>query len=374
MRLLIAVPEQSDDLLRETSPQVGEQVRRLLDFPKESAGRLMSEKFVQTRPEMTAGETLELLRRVHGQTETFTDLYVTDEDGHLEGVVSLRDLVLAQPKQQLREFMTRDIVSVSPIEDQEIAARLMAHYNFLALPVVENGRILGIITVDDIIDVLIEEGTEDQLRFGAVEPGILNQPYFTTPIWRVVRSRVGWLVLLFVAETATGTVLRHFEDELAKVVALSFFIPLLIGTGGNTGAQTVSTIIRGLALKEIRVRDTMRVIIREFWSGLLLGVTLGVIAFGRAELWGSGTQLSLVVALAILAICTWANTIGSLIPLVAQRFKIDPALVSAPLITTLVDARVSNLPPDREGPTLCFKMIMRGMPSFSGFRYEYAIS
>jgi len=124
----------------------------------------MSEKFVQTRPEMTAGETLELLRRVHGQTETFTDLYVTDEDGHLEGVVSLRDLVLAQPKQQLREFMTRDIVSVSPIEDQEIAARLIAHYNFLALPVVENGRILGIITVDDIIDVLIEEGTTQYLE------------------------------------------------------------------------------------------------------------------------------------------------------------------------------------------------------------------
>ena len=338
MRLLIAVPEQRDELLQETTPPVARQVRRLLDFPKESAGPLMTEKVVQTLPVMTAGETLEHMRKVHGQTETFTDVYVTDEDGHIEGVVSLRDLVLAQPKQQLREFMTKDIVSVSPTEDQEIAARLIAHYNFLALPVVENGRILGIITVDDIIDVLIEEGTEDQLRFGGVEPGVLNQPYFTTPIWRVVRSRVGWLVLLFVAETATGTVLRHFESELAKVVALSFFIPLLIGTGGNTGAQTVSTIIRGLALKEIRVRDTIRVIIREFWSGLLLGVTLGVIAFARAELWGSGTQLSLVVALAILAICTWANTIGSLIPLVAQRFKIDPALVSAPLITTLVDA------------------------------------
>ena len=338
MRLLIAVPEQRDELLAETSAPIAQEVRKLLDFPKESAGRLMTEKFAQTRPTMTSAETLELLRKVHGATETFTDIYVTDEDGHLEGVVSLRDLVLAQPKQALREFMTKDIVSVSPIDDQEIAARLISHYNFLALPVVENGRILGIITVDDIIDVLIQEGTEDQLRFGAVEPGVLNQPYFTTPIWRVVRSRVGWLVLLFVAETATGTVLRYFEDELARVVALSFFIPLLIGTGGNTGAQTVSTIIRGLALKEIRVRDTVRVIIREFWSGLLLGVTLGVIAFGRAELWGSGTQLSLVVALAILAICTWANTIGSLIPLVAQRFKIDPALVSAPLITTLVDA------------------------------------
>jgi magnesium transporter len=338
MRLLIAVPEQRDELLEETSPAVAESIKTVLEFPKESAGRLMTEKFVQARPIATAGEMLEHLRKVHGETETFTDVYITDEDGHLEGVISLRDLVLAQPKQQLREFMTKNVVTIAPTDDQEIAARLISHYNFLALPVVDQGRILGIITVDDIIDVLIAEGTEDQLRFGAVEPGVLNQPYFTTPIWRVVRSRVGWLVLLFVAETATGTVLRHFEDELARVVALSFFIPLLIGTGGNTGAQTVSTIIRGLALKEIRLRDTIRVVIREFWSGLLLGATLGLIAFGRAELWGSGFQLSLVVALSILAICAWANTIGSLIPLVAQRFKIDPALVSAPLITTLVDA------------------------------------
>ncbi len=337
-RLVLAVPQQRDELLEETSPAVAQQVRKLLDFPKESAGRLMTEKFVTVTPGMTAQTALDHLRRVHLDAETFTDTYVVDEDGHLEGVVSLRDLVLAQPKQQLREFMTKDVVTVAPTDDQEIAARLISHYNFLALPVVEQGRILGIITVDDIIDVLISEGTEDQLRFGAVEPGVLNQPYFTTPIWRVVRSRVGWLVLLFVAETATGTVLRHFEDELARVVALSFFIPLLIGTGGNTGAQTVSTIIRGLALQEIRLRDTLRVVVREFWSGLLLGATLGLIAFGRAELWGSGYQLSLVVALSILAICAWANTIGSLIPLVAQRFKIDPALVSAPLITTLVDA------------------------------------
>jgi magnesium transporter len=210
--------------------------------------------------------------------------------------------------------MIKDVVTVAPTDDQEIAARLIAHYNFMALPVVEQGRILGVITVDDIIDVLIEEGTEDQLRFGAVEPGVLNQPYFTTPILRVVRSRVGWLVLLFVAETLTGTVLRHFEGEIAKVVALSFFVPLLIGTGGNTGAQTVSTIIRGLALKEIRLRDTLRVLLRELWGGLLLGVSMAVIAFGRSELWGSGYQLSLVVALSIFAIVIWANTIGALIP------------------------------------------------------------
>jgi magnesium transporter len=337
-RLMIAVPDEQEDLLEKTTPQVAREIRRLLTYPRESAGRLMTEKFVHVSPTLTADETIDHLRRVHSDTETFSDLYVTDDDGHIEGVISLRDLILAQPKQQLREFMIKDVVTVTPTDDQEIAARLIAHYNFMALPVVEQGRILGVITVDDIIDVLIEEGTEDQLRFGAVEPGVLNQPYFTTPILRVVRSRVGWLVLLFVAETLTGTVLRHFEGEIAKVVALSFFVPLLIGTGGNTGAQTVSTIIRGLALKEIRLRDTLRVLLRELWGGLLLGVSMAVIAFGRSELWGSGYQLSLVVALSIFAIVIWANTIGALIPLAAQRFKIDPALVSAPLITTLVDA------------------------------------
>ena len=198
---------------------------------------------------------------------------------------------------------------------------------------------LGIVTVDDVIDVLVSEGTEDVLRFAGIESGPeLDQPYFSVPLLRVVRRRVGWLLLLFLAETFTGSVLRLFESELARVVALSFFIPLLIGTGGNTGAQTVSTLIRGLALGEIRPRDAWHVVLRELWSGLLLGLILGSVAFGRALLWGSSYPLAAVVGLTIIAICTWANTIGSLIPLVAQKIGIDPAVVSAPLITTLVDA------------------------------------
>src|SRR5574341_1509469 len=198
---------------------------------------------------------------------------------------------------------------------------------------------LGIIPVDDVIDTLVAENTEDMLKFGGLEGGgTIDQPYFTVPIPLVIRKRVGWLLLLFVAETFTGTVLRFFESELARVVALSFFIPLLIGTGGNTGAQTVSTLIRGLALGEIQIQDVWRVIRRELFSGLLMGILLGAVAFGRALLWGTSTSLALTVGLAIVAICTWANTIGSLIPLIAHRFKIDPAVVSAPLITTLVDA------------------------------------
>ena len=163
-------------------------------------------------------------------------------------------------------------------------------------------------------------------------------PYFLTPLLRTVRSRLTWLILLFVAETFTGTVLRIFEDELAKVVALSFFVPLLIGTGGNAGSQTVSTIIRALALGEVRVRDVLRVIRREVSAGILLGVLLGVIAFGRALLWGVHADLALCVATTILVVCIWANAVGAAIPLIAQRLGIDPTVISAPLITTLVDA------------------------------------
>jgi magnesium transporter len=309
-----------------------------LKYPENSAGRLMTDKFVKVPLAMTAGEVLERVREVGEDVETVNDLYIFDDKDYLIGVVSLHRVVLARPDTPVRDIMAIKVISVPPTEDQETVARLVAHYDFNAIPVVLGGRMFGVITVDDVIDVLIEEGTEDQLKFGAVEAGVIDQPYFTTPIWRVVRSRVGWLLLLFVAGTLTGTVLRTFEGELAKVVALSFFIPLLIGSGGNTGAQTVSTIIRGIALKEIQLRDTLRVVVRELGSGLLLGALLGVIGLIRAWIWGSGGELSLVVALTLVAICTWANTIGALIPLLAQRLKIDPALVSAPLITTLVDA------------------------------------
>jgi magnesium transporter len=196
---------------------------------------------------------------------------------------------------------------------------------------------LGIVTVDDVVDVLVEENTEDVLRFGGVEVGA-DQTYFSVPIVKRIRQRIVWLLLLFLAGTLTSGVVRLFEDELAELIVLSSFIPLLIGTGGNTGAQTVSTVIRGLALGEIRLRDSWRVLTRELGNGLLLGLLLGTIAFVWVYLWGHGAALACVVGLSIVAICTWANTIGSVVPLVARKAGIDPATVSAPLITTLVDA------------------------------------
>ena len=334
------VPKRRDELLAAMSPRQAAEVETLLGYPPESAGRMMTEKFGRLEKHMTAGEALAYVRRVKKKVETVTDLYVVDEDERLTGVVSLRDLVTASPGQRVDKLMNTRLVTIAPEKDREEVARLISHYDYLAIPVVAPDlKMLGIIPVDDVIDVLAAENAEDILKFGGMEGGVaIDQPYFTIPIFTVIRKRVGWLLLLFLAETFTGTVLRYFEDELARVVALSFFIPLLIGTGGNTGAQTVSTLIRGLALREVKFSDIWRVIAREALSGLMIGVLLGLIAFGRSLLWGSSTQLAMTVGLTILAICTWANTIGAMIPLLAYKLKIDPAVVSAPLITTLVDA------------------------------------
>jgi magnesium transporter len=333
------VPERQLELLKAMEPRDAAEVRSLLSYPPQSAGRLMTDKFVRVRPDMTAAEAVAYLRLIDPEIESFSDLYVLNPAQQLLGIVSLRAVITAASERRLSEIMNPDIVTVPPEIDQEQVARLVARYDVLALPVVGEGRMLGIITVDDVIDVLLSEGTEDVLRFGGVGSGDgMEQPYFTVPIPRVVRKRIVWLMLLFLAGTLTGSVLSAFENELERMVMLSVFIPLLIGTGGNTGAQTVSTVIRGLALGEIRSRDTGRVILRELFSGLLLGSLLGCVAFGWTLLWGYDAQLAAVVALTIVAICVWANVIGSLVPMAAQKFGIDPATVSAPLITTLVDA------------------------------------
>lgn len=339
-------PEQAQEILenlQERAPEDAAEVRELLSYAEKTAGRLMTDRYIRIRPDMTAEESFAAIRRSDPEIETLTYLYVVEQTPSgrelLYGVLSLRQLVLAEPMDHVDAVMTRDPITVTVDTDQEEVARIISKYDFGAVPVLDRqGALVGIVTVDDVVDILVQEQTEDALKQGAVEPGVLDAPYFSVPITRVVRSRISWLILLFVAETATGYVLRGFESELQRVTALSFFIPLLIGTGGNTGAQTVSTIIRGMALKEIAWKDAGRVLLRELGSGFLLGLLLGCIGLVRAYFWGSGWQLSVVIGLSVLCICTWANLIGSLIPLVAQKFKVDPALVSAPLITTLVDA------------------------------------
>ena len=327
-------------VLLKLRPIVLVEVEHLLEYPAHTAGGIMTSEFVRLDPTMTVGDALKHFRAVAGDKESIYACYVLEPGSwRLLGAVSLRDLVMAELQSLVAEVMRRNPITVAALEDQESVAHKIAKYNLLAVPVLEqDGRVVGFVTMDDVIDVLIEEQTEDIMRMAAVEPGALDRPYFDNSIARVVRKRVGWLLLLFVAETFTGTVLRYFESELAAVVALSFFIPLLIGTGGNAGSQTVTTIIRGIALGEIRMREGWRVLGRETSIGAAIGVLIAVVAFARALLWGSSIELAVTVSISVLVICAWSTTIGSLIPLVAHRMRIDPAVLSAPLIATLVDA------------------------------------
>lgn len=333
------VPELQEELLAAMEPEYADELERLLEYPPQSAGLLMTDMFVRIKKDMTAADAIIQVRSADDDIETITDLYVLADDRTLLGVLSLRELITAPPESRIEDIMNDQVIAVPPEMDQEMVARLVSRYDFLAIPVVDaHGKILGIITVDDIVDVLIEESNEDMLRFAGVGRDSADQPYFTVPLRRVLRSRFGWLLLLMVAATLTDSVLRLFDAQLAAVVTLSFYIPLLIGTGGNTGAQTVSTIIRGLAVQDIRFRDGFRVFRRELLAGFLLGLALGVVAGIRVYLWDGSIELGLVVAIAIIAICTWANVIGALIPLFANKLGIDAAIVSAPMISTLVDA------------------------------------
>ncbi len=314
-----------------------EEVRPLLLHPDDSAGGLMTSEFLALRQRMTAADALQAIRQWQPDDDDINYLFVVDALAALVGVVSLRQLIVADPKEKLQDIMRTDVISVPAGTDQEECARIMAHYDLTALPVVNGGnRLIGVITIDDVIDIIEDETTEDIQRFGGAEP--LDQPYLATQISTVFRKRIGWLLLLFVTESLTGTVLRHFQDELSSVVALSFFVPLLIGTGGNAGSQTTSTIIRALAVGEIDLGDALRSMWHELRIGLLLGLGMATIAYFRALTWGSAQGLALTVALAIFTIVVWANGLGAFLPILAARLKIDPTVVSGPVMSTLVDA------------------------------------
>jgi magnesium transporter len=327
-------------ILPKLSAEMRKELEGLLQYPAHTAGGIMTTEFVQLTPSMTVGEALKHIRSVAREKESIYACYIMETGtGHLVGAVSLRDLVMADLEKPVTEVMRRKPVTVNALDDQEVVAKKIAKYNLLAVPVLEkDGSVVGFVTVDDVIDVLVEEQTEDILRMAGVEPGALDKPYFDNPIFRVVRKRIVWLLLLFVAGTLTSAVLHRYQDELAAVVALSFFIPLLIGTGGNAGAQTVMTVIRSLALGEVGVKHAWRVVLREATTGMIVGLMVAPVAFGQALLWKVPFELALTVSVTMFAICIWSTTVGSLVPIAAERFGVDPAVLSAPLITTLVDA------------------------------------
>jgi magnesium transporter len=327
----------SDVILVQMEPEEAQELRELLAYPAESAGGLMTPAIVSISPTLRADQAISALRKVAESAETVNYVYVTDPEDHLLGVLSLHRLVLTNPDTLVRDLMFGRTITVQVTADQEEAARLLTENDLLALPVVDDqNHILGIITVDDITDVLEREVTEDIERIGGSAP--LSEPYLRARPALLYRKRIVWLFVLFMAQFLTVSIISHYDSLLADVTVLSFFIPILIGTGGNIGSQTVTTIVRALAIGEISPHHTMRVLFKEASTGLMLGATMAVLMFVRALLTnGADARVGLVVAITVFTIGLWAATVGSILPIVLNRFRVDPAVVSAPFISCLVD-------------------------------------
>ncbi|MGW8317724.1 MAG: magnesium transporter [Candidatus Promineifilaceae bacterium] len=314
-------------------------VRELLSYADQTAGRLMTRNVAALRRHWTAQEATEYLRSLveADEAETIHYLYVVDRFAHLIGVVPIRALMLAPRNQRIESIMIRDLITVPVTADQEELAEIVSRYDFVAVPVVDGeNHLSGVVTVDDVLDILEEEATEDIQRLGGSEP--LAQPYFAASTWRVVAKRLVWLLPLFAASVLTDTVVSSFSSLVTVFVSLSIFVPVVSGTGGNAGSQTVATIIRAIAVGEVRLSDLGRAWLREATVGIVLGLVLGLAGYARALVLGAEQSVALVLGLTLPIVVVWANTVATLVPLVAQRFRIDPTVVSAPMITTIVDA------------------------------------
>jgi magnesium transporter len=345
--LVQAAPaEEREGLLALLDDVARREVGALLAYAEDEAGGLMNPRFARVRPDATADEAISYLRRQarDRDAEAIYYAYVLDEEQRLLGVASFRDLFAAPPDRRVREVMRTDLVSVSDDMDQEEVSRVFAESDLPAVPVVDRqGRMKGIVTVDDIVDVVAEEATEDIQKFGGVEA--LGKPYLETPFADMLRKRAGWLAVLFVGEMLTATAMAFFEDEIARAVVLAVFLPLIISSGGNSGSQASTLVVRAMALGEVRLRDWWRVAGREIATGLALGLILAAIGFLRIVVWerighvyGEHYLLvALTVAVSLVGVVVVGTMAGSLLPFLLRRLGLDPASASAPFVATLVD-------------------------------------
>ncbi|MBD2392854.1 magnesium transporter [Cyanobacterium aponinum AL20118] len=326
-------------ILEQLSPEERQATNLILGYEEDTAGRIMTPEYISLKQNLTVEQTLEKIRSLAPNSELVYYMYVVDQSRHLVGIVSLRDLVLHEPQQTLENIMTKDVIYVKTDMDQEEVARLIQRYDLLALPVVDKElRLVGIVTVDDVIDVLEQEATEDIYALGAVSSDGDN--YFQTNLFTVARRRVTWLLVLLLTNTVTGSIIGAQEDVLTQVTVLAAFIPLLIGTGGNIGTQSSTVVIRGLSTDEISDLGPAKVVFREAIAGLLLGLILGLLATIWAYLLPQTDKniiVSLSVGISLIAISTLASISGSALPFIFRRLGLDPALMSAPFITTAVD-------------------------------------
>lgn len=340
-RLLNEMPAKvAKQLLRNLPPDRREATLLLLGYAPGTAGRIMIPEYISLRAQMTVAEALDKIRRVGLHRETIYTLYVVDEGRCLKGVLSLRDLVLAAPEQKVADLVEGDVISVRTDTDQEIVARLIEQHDLLAIPVVDlEDRLVGIVTVDDALDVLDRETTEDFQRLAAMtsSPATGEQYFRLRAGWRIWR-RLPWLLALAVAGTVSGSVIAVYEDALTTIIALAFFIPMIMDTAGNTGAQAVTLAVRGLATGEIQLRHFGRILRQELNTGFFLGTAVGAVGFSVAFFKTGDLRLAGSVAAALLGTVLAAGTIGIALPFALRLIRIDPAVASAPLITTVGDA------------------------------------
>lgn len=344
-RLFEELPAQiTQELLNLLSPEDLKEARRLLGYPEDSVGRRMTPDYVAIRPEWKISQALEHIRKWGRDAETVNVIYVVDKNRKLIDDLRLRSLILADPDQTVESVMDHHFVALSAYDDQEIAARMMQDYDRVALPVTDSqGVLIGIVTVDDIIDVIEEEATEDIHKLGGLEA--IDTPYFRTPFPVLIKKRARWLVVLFLGEMFTATAMAYFEEEIVRAVVLALFVPLIISSGGNSGSQAATLIIRAMAIGEVTLRDWWRVMRREIFSGLSLGTILGTIGFLRISIWQKLFHIygdhwllvAITVALALIGVVLWGTLTGSMLPFIMRRVGADPAVSSAPFVATLVD-------------------------------------
>jgi magnesium transporter len=323
-------------LLDQLSPEERTATALLLGYEPDTAGRIMTPEYISLKADTTVAEAIDLIRRQARGAETIYTLYVTARDRRLVGTLSLRDLVVARPEQRISEIMTENVVSVQTDTDQEEVARIIQRYDFLAVPVVDHeNRLVGIVTVDDILDIVEQETTEDIYTLGGLEAG--DDDYFKSSLFTVARRRVVWLLILLITNTGTSAAIRSQEDLLEQVVALAAFIPLLIDTGGNVGAQSSTVVIRGLNTDDAALANPKRIVFREAIAGIILGLMLGVVVTLWAYILQGNLGVALSVGISLFAVSLLASFAGSALPFLFKSFKLDPALMSAPFITTIVD-------------------------------------
>ncbi len=333
-------------ILSHTAPEKREKINQLLHYPEDSAGTIMTTEFVELKADMSAADAFAVIRNTGLEKETVYTCYVTDSKRVLIGVVTVKDMIMGGDSTKIGDLMIEDPVSVHTDDDKEDVMKAMTRYDFLAMPVVDKeGRLVGIVTIDDAMDVMQDEDTEDIEKMAAIVPS--DKPYFKTGVFETWRSRIPWLMLLMVSATFTSRILTHFEDALAGLPILVAFVPQLTDTGGNAGSQASVSVIRGLSLGEIRLRDALRVLWKELRVSLLCGLTLGIVNFGKMMLlndvsrsrYGAGQAMLIsgVVCLTIALAVVVAKIVGSMLPLLAKRVGLDPAVMASPFITTIVD-------------------------------------